>query len=80
MAIGRLVRFNAERGFGFVELDYPPGADVFIHGVVLRRAGILAPKNGQALAFEVDEYNGKPRVKSCEAIKGYADFDATSGE
>ncbi|MET4804603.1 cold-shock protein [Bradyrhizobium sp. LB11.1] len=80
MAIGRLVRFNTERGFGFVELDYPPGADVFIHGVVLRRAGIVAPKNGQALAFEVDDYNGKQRVKSCEAIKSYADSAATSDD
>lgn len=68
MAWGEIVRWNDERGFGFVRSDYPIDQDVFVHKVVLGRAGI-EPIIGTCLEFETEVRNGNLRVKSCSPLK-----------
>ncbi|RZN21122.1 cold shock domain-containing protein [Bradyrhizobium sp. Leo121] len=72
MSWGKLARWNAEKAFGFVEFDYPPGEDVFCHAAVLQRAGI-EPRVGTHLEFEVEEKNGKPRVRWAKRLKTWKD-------
>lgn len=75
MALGEIVRWNEERGFGFVSSDYPVGQDVFVHKVVLSRAGI-EPIIGTCLEFETEIRNGNLRVKSCRPLKTWRDHAA----
>jgi cold shock CspA family protein len=71
MPIGRIQRFNSERGFGFVRADSEQLEDVFVHSSVLKSARIKDPKPGSPLIFEVGERNGKPCVISAEALKAW---------
>lgn len=68
MAWGELVRWNADRGFGFVRSDYPKCEDVFVYGAVLRRAGI-EPIIGTCVEFDTELHNGRMRVKSAKRLK-----------
>ena len=71
MPIGRIQRFNSERGFGFLRADSESMEDVFVHLSVLKSAGIKDPKPGSPLIFEVGERNGKPCAVSVEALKAW---------
>jgi CspA family cold shock protein len=71
MPIGTIRRFNANKGYGFVEPDSESGPDVFIHISMLARAGIKHPKPGDPLIYEVGERDGRERVVSCEALKSW---------
>jgi cold shock CspA family protein len=71
MPIGRIARFNTDRGFGFVEPDSEPGATTFVHISRLILAGIKNPKVGTPIIYEVGEHKGKPCVVSCEALKSW---------
>ncbi|MFK4537927.1 cold shock CspA family protein [Bradyrhizobium ottawaense] len=68
MGWGELVRWNSDRGFGFVKSDFPAMEDVFVHNVVLSRAGI-EPIVGTHLEFEIEMHKGQPRVKSVRRLK-----------
>jgi cold shock CspA family protein len=71
MPIGRIVRFNADRGFGFVEPDSEPGSTVFIHISRLILADIKNPKVGTPIVYETGMHKGKPCVVSCEALRSW---------
>lgn len=73
MAWGELARWNAENNFGFVRSDYPKSDDVFIHGTVLRRAGI-DPIMGTHLEFSTEMHNERLRVKSVKRLKTWRDY------
>lgn len=77
MPIGRIVRFNKDRGFGFVEPDSEPGPSVFVHISRLFLAGIRDPKVGMPLAYEIGTHDGRECVIGVEALRGYqvADTD-----
>jgi cold shock CspA family protein len=78
MAWGEIVRWNEKRGFGFVRSDYPVCQDVFVHLIVLGRAGI-EPIIGTNLESETEIHNGNPRIKSCTPLKTWRDA-ATAGD
>jgi len=70
--IGRLVRWNDTKKFGFVRADsVERGEDVFIHSSVLRAANIRAPRLGDALIYEIGERDGRTLVVSCEALHSW---------
>jgi ATP-dependent RNA helicase RhlE len=50
---GTVKWFNAEKGFGFVELD-DGGKDVFLHISAFERSGIGTPREGQRLSFDLE--------------------------
>jgi cold shock CspA family protein len=74
MAWGELVRWNEERGFGFLRQDSPPGEDVFVHRIVLLRAGI-APVIGTALEFEVEDHSGRSRAARVKKLRAWNEPD-----
>ena len=53
MPSGTVKWFNAEKGFGFVELD-DGGKDVFLHISAFERSGIGTPREGQRLSFDLE--------------------------
>jgi cold shock CspA family protein len=71
LPIGRIVRFNTDRGFGFVEPDSEPGSTTFIHISRLNLAGIKDPKVGTPIVYETGMHNGRECVVSCEALRSW---------
>jgi cold shock CspA family protein len=69
MPIGRLARYNSERGFGWVRADSENTPDVFIHVSRLKLAGINNPKVGDPIVYETGLHKGRETVLSCEALK-----------
>ncbi len=53
--------FNAEKGFGFVELG-EGGGDVFLHASVLTRAGVTAVNPGATLRVRTGQGQKGPQV------------------
>jgi CspA family cold shock protein len=53
MANGTVKWFNATKGYGFIA---PEGGkrDVFLHISAVERAGLQAPKDGQAVTFDIE--------------------------
>ncbi len=52
MATGKVKRFDAEKGFGFIGQD-GGGEDVFVHHIDVVIPGLKSLKEGQAVSFEV---------------------------
>jgi CspA family cold shock protein len=61
MAQGKIKKWNADRGFGFIQPD-GGGADVFVHASAFEKAGLDAPQEGDRIAYDVetDQKSGKP--------------------
>ena len=57
---GTIVRWNSERGFGFVR---PAGQtrDVFVHISELGKTG-RPPQVGELISFDIQQHEGKPRA------------------
>lgn len=56
---GTVKFFNAPRGFGFISPDGGE-SDVFVHASALERSGVSALKEGDKVAFDVeDDSRGK---------------------
>jgi cold shock protein len=69
---GTVVRWNEERGFGFLQIDgsSSEGSDVFLHTVELQRSGIARVGRGDRLAFiVVPGKNGKPSAVEVEEVR-----------
>ncbi|MCG7427550.1 cold-shock protein [Helcobacillus sp. ACRRO] len=52
MALGEVKWFNAEKGFGFIDLD-GGGADVFVHHSQIDMDGFRTLAEGQRVEFEL---------------------------
>jgi CspA family cold shock protein len=63
MPTGKIKKWNADRGFGFIKPDAGKD-DVFVHVSEFERAGLEEPKEGDAVSFEIeaDRKTGKPRA------------------
>jgi cold shock protein len=63
LAIGTLIWWNPDRGFGFIKPD-TGGPDIFLHESDLEDAGIhlMVLKVGQRLSYDTTEYDGKPKA------------------
>ena len=60
MTIGVLRRYSDVGGYGFVRDD--EGNDTFVHVSRLNRAGILFPKQGMRLEYQVKKSGNSAKV------------------
>jgi CspA family cold shock protein len=60
MTQGTVKWFNAEKGFGFIEVE--GGNDVFAHFSAIQGDGFKSLDEGQKVEFEVEEGNRGPQA------------------
>ncbi|WP_096467104.1 cold-shock protein CspD [Aneurinibacillus soli] len=53
MMTGTVKWFNAEKGFGFIEVE--GGSDVFVHFSAIQQDGYKSLEEGQTVEFEIVE-------------------------
>ena len=53
MANGTVKFFNAQKGFGFIEIE-TGGKDVFVHVSAVERAGLTGLADGQKVTFDLE--------------------------
>lgn len=57
---GTVKWFNAEKGFGFIEVE--GGNDVFVHFSAIAQEGYKSLEEGQAVKFEIVEGDRGPQA------------------
>ncbi|EON71905.1 cold-shock protein [Lysinibacillus sp. NPDC048646] len=62
MKQGTVKWFNAEKGFGFIEVEGE--ADVFAHFSAIQSEGFKSLDEGQKVEFEVEDGNRGPQAKN----------------
>jgi len=69
MPTGTVKFFNAQKGFGFIEVD-GGGPDVFVHISEVENSGMDTLSDGQKVSFEtkMDPKRGKSNAASLKAI------------
>ncbi|MBD1381500.1 cold-shock protein [Metabacillus arenae] len=60
MAQGKVKWFNAEKGFGFIEVE--GGDDVFVHFSAIEGEGFKSLDEGQDVEFETEEGQRGPQA------------------
>ena len=55
MNTGTVKWFNAEKGFGFIEVE--GGDDVFVHFTAIQGDGFKTLEEGQIVSFDIEEGN-----------------------
>ncbi|AWB43204.1 cold-shock protein [Paenibacillus sp. CAA11] len=60
METGTVKWFNAEKGFGFIEVE--GGADVFVHFSAITGEGFKTLDEGQRVQFNIVEGNRGPQA------------------
>lgn len=66
MQQGKVKWFNAEKGFGFIEVEGQD--DVFVHFSAIQGDGFKTLEEGQAVSFEVETGNRGPQAVNVEKI------------
>jgi CspA family cold shock protein len=66
MATGTVKRFNATKGFGFIQPD-SGGKDVFVHISAVERAGLQGLREGQKISYDVQSERGKEAATNLKA-------------
>lgn len=64
MNTGKVKWFNAEKGFGFIEIE--GGDDVFVHFSAIQGDGFKSLDEGQTVTFEIVEGNRGPQAANVE--------------
>ena len=67
MAQGSVKWFNAEQGFGFIEVD-GGGADVFVHHTSIDMDGFRTLDEGQRVEFEVVDGDKGPQAAHVRSL------------
>jgi CspA family cold shock protein len=62
MQTGKVKWFNAEKGFGFIEVE--SGDDVFVHFSAISGEGFKSLDEGQAVEFNVVQGNRGPQAEN----------------
>jgi len=62
MATGTVKWFNAEKGFGFIEVE--GGNDVFVHFSAIQGEGFKTLDEGQQVEFSVVQGNRGPQAEN----------------
>lgn len=74
MKQGTVKWFNAEKGFGFIEVEGEN--DVFVHFSAINQEGYKSLDEGQSVEFEVVEGDRGPQVsKRCKTIINRCNID-----
>ncbi|WP_216828721.1 cold-shock protein [Alkalihalobacterium elongatum] len=60
MNTGTVKWFNAEKGFGFIEVE--GGDDVFVHFSAIQGEGFKTLEEGQTVTFEVEQGQRGPQA------------------
>lgn len=60
MNTGSVKWFNAEKGFGFIEVE--DGDDVFVHFSAIQGDGFKTLEEGQQVTFDIEEGNRGPQA------------------
>ncbi|OIJ11648.1 cold-shock protein [Anaerobacillus arseniciselenatis] len=63
---GKVKWFNAEKGFGFIEVEGED--DVFVHFSAIQGDGFKSLDEGQSVSFEVEQGNRGPQAVNVEKI------------
>ncbi|MHC2183974.1 CspA family cold shock protein [Paenibacillus sp. PvR052] len=66
METGTVKWFNAEKGFGFIEVE--GGADVFVHFSAIQGDGYKSLDEGQRVQFNVTQGNRGPQAENVTKI------------
>ena len=62
MAVGKVIWFNSEKGFGFITND--EGKDIFVHFSAIQAEGFKTLEEGQTVDYEVVETDRGPQAKN----------------
>jgi CspA family cold shock protein len=63
---GTVKWFNAEKGYGFIQVD--GGEDVFVHFSAIQGDGFKTLDEGQAVEFEITEGNRGPQAANVNKL------------
>ena len=66
MQTGTVKWFNAEKGFGFIEIE--EGNDVFVHFSAIQSDGFKTLDEGPRVQFEVTQGNRGPQAENVTVI------------
>jgi CspA family cold shock protein len=67
MATGTVKWFNAEKGFGFINVD-GGGNDVFVHHTAIQADGFRELHENQRVEFEVVQGNKGPQAEAVRLV------------
>ncbi len=62
MARGRVKWFNAQKGYGFIEIE--GGTDVFVHYSAIQMPGFKTLEEGQQVQFELQDGEKGPHANN----------------
>ncbi|MFT8318124.1 MAG: cold-shock protein CspD [Sporolactobacillus sp.] len=66
MQNGKVKWFNAEKGYGFIEVE--GGNDVFVHYSAIEGDGFKTLEEGQEVSFEIVEGNRGPQAANVQKL------------
>ena len=66
MQTGTVKWFNAEKGFGFIEVE--GGNDVFVHFSAIQGEGFKTLEEGQSVEFEIVQGNRGPQAANVHKL------------